>query len=54
VLSITQKLSTNDGSQFDVGESSQASPHDFVAGRGIVRASQVAAESGESSQVGAE
>jgi len=54
VLSITHKLSTDDRSQFDVGQTSQASPHDFVAGRWIVGTSKIATESGEFDQIGSQ
>ncbi|MGB8064086.1 MAG: hypothetical protein WCF26_19495 [Candidatus Sulfotelmatobacter sp.] len=45
-LSITHKLSTDDGSQFYVGQASQASPHDFIAGWRVVGTREVAAEVG--------
>jgi putative transposase len=38
-LSITHKLSTDNRSQFDVGQTSQASPDHFAAGRRVMGAS---------------
>lgn len=51
-ISITHKLSSNDRSQFDAGQTCQTSPDAFVAWRRIVGTSQIAAEPREFDQVG--
>ena len=43
-LSITHKLSTESGSEFDVYQTRQASPHDHVSGWRVVGPGQIAAE----------
>ena len=45
-LSITHKLSTQFDSEVNVGESRQPTPQDRIAGRAIVLAMEIAAESG--------
>lgn len=46
-LSITHKLSTDDRSQFNVGQANQTSPHDLIARWRIMCTSQIAAQEGE-------
>jgi len=53
-LSITYKLSTDDRSQFDVDQTSKPSPDHFIAGRWVMGASQIAAESSKFDQIGVE
>jgi adenylyltransferase/sulfurtransferase len=53
-LSITHKLSTDDRSQSDVGQTNQTSPHNLVAGWRVVSTSQVAAEPSKFDQIGAQ
>ena len=43
-LSITHKVSTDGGPQFDISETGQASPHDQVAGWRIGSTSEIAPE----------
>ena len=50
-LSITHKLSTDCGSEFDVYQARQASPHDHVSGWRIVGPGQIAAESRDFGQI---
>ena len=50
-LSITHKFSTQFDSEVNVGESRQPTPQDRIAGRAIVLAMEIAAESGHGQDV---
>src|ERR1035438_8215334 len=53
-LSITHKLSTDGGPQFDIRKTGQSSPHHHVAGWRIVRSGEVAAKPRNLGEIGGE